>query len=862
MADIVQIGIAYDTSALMTGSRQVQGAMQQLVQAERQAQSASETLARSSTQTAQALHQESQAASRTSQGMQQASQSTRGLAQQEQALAQATGQASQALQRSGQAAAQAGQATQALGGHARTLQGTFQSLVQSMGAFVVASASLHALRSTMEGIVQTTLKLDALTLGLKAITGSAQGAADAMAFLRATGERLGVQVDAISGGYRTLLAATKGTNLSLKDTQTVFLGIVEGSRALGLSAEDTAGALRPLTQIIGQQAFQADELRNELGARLPVALQLLVTASNGAVKSTSELFKAMEDGKLKGQVALDLVANFGVVLRQHFAPAAAEAAKSAAAAFERMKQAVTDLQVALGTALLPALADVARAMTELLRTSNGAASAFGQSFTVVIREAASAVVGLAGGVAVLAKAMALLRTPLDDPAAILARWNALKDTFLDVATAQHQILNPAQLTQLNPKLPPLPGETGALRPITLGSGEDEKKTRGKTEAEKEANRVLQEQKSLREGINDAYEKALHTEREYTELQLKRAGFGEQARAALMTRYDETQILKEITDEEKQRTDLAKELNDAYDKARLSERELLELKLQTLKASQEDTAEMLKKFDATEKLKKAAEERKKAEEDAVQATKEQASEIERLMKQLEPRRRNIPRQQQLQNTVSELSDVTSDPYTLQRGSNQMQETLAWEKQQEQLEQLEALGTRVFDHLTDAVEEFVQTGKFSFKGMIDAMLADFMRFSMQSLTKMATESTWWQSLMQSATSLLGSTGTMSTGTGGAGTTPNTAFTTSIGGNAPLMQHGGPAYANHPYIVGDAGPELFVPRTNGAIVPNGTPLPSSGGNVAVTVVTPDYDSFRRSRSQVAVDMSRAFKQARRVA
>jgi len=37
-------------------------------------------------------------------------------------------------------------------------------------------------------------------------------------------------------------------------------------------------------------------------------------------------------------------------------------------------------------------------------------------------------------------------------------------------------------------------------------------------------------------------------------------------------------------------------------------------------------------------------------------------------------------------------------------------------------------------------------------------------------------------------------------------------------PVMGDGGPVTANRPYIVGDMGPELFVPNTSGTIIPNG--------------------------------------------
>jgi len=43
------------------------------------------------------------------------------------------------------------------------------------------------------------------------------------------------------------------------------------------------------------------------------------------------------------------------------------------------------------------------------------------------------------------------------------------------------------------------------------------------------------------------------------------------------------------------------------------------------------------------------------------------------------------------------------------------------------------------------------------------------------------------------------------------------------------GGPVGANRPYMVGERGPELFVPNVSGRIVPNGT---SVGENVTINV------------------------------
>ena len=57
------------------------------------------------------------------------------------------------------------------------------------------------------------------------------------------------------------------------------------------------------------------------------------------------------------------------------------------------------------------------------------------------------------------------------------------------------------------------------------------------------------------------------------------------------------------------------------------------------------------------------------------------------------------------------------------------------------------------------------------------------------------------------------------------------TGIGSATPMFrQHGGPVSAGRPYVVGEAGPELFVPHAAGTIVPNSAS--GGGGNITVNV------------------------------
>lgn len=62
---------------------------------------------------------------------------------------------------------------------------------------------------------------------------------------------------------------------------------------------------------------------------------------------------------------------------------------------------------------------------------------------------------------------------------------------------------------------------------------------------------------------------------------------------------------------------------------------------------------------------------------------------------------------------------------------------------------------------------------------------------------------------------------------------------GVSIPGRQHGGPVKAGSPYVVGEVGPELFIPSTSGRIIPAGeeTGRALSGGRGSITFNFPNY-------------------------
>jgi lambda family phage tail tape measure protein len=101
------------------------------------------------------------------------------------------------------------------------------------------------------------------------------------------------------------------------------------------------------------------------------------------------------------------------------------------------------------------------------------------------------------------------------------------------------------------------------------------------------------------------------------------------------------------------------------------------------------------------------------------------------------------------------------------------------------------TSAFKAMEDSIDNFVETGKFKFKDFAASVIADLTKIIAKALVLSAIKSVF----------------------------------SAIGFSIPGLAEGGPAKAGKPYLIGEKGPELFVPQTSGTVIPNNK---LSGNNV----------------------------------
>ena len=95
--------------------------------------------------------------------------------------------------------------------------------------------------------------------------------------------------------------------------------------------------------------------------------------------------------------------------------------------------------------------------------------------------------------------------------------------------------------------------------------------------------------------------------------------------------------------------------------------------------------------------------------------------------------------------------------------------------------------VFGNMNNAIDNFVKTGKFSFKDFARSVIQDIIAIQLKA----------------AATKIL----------------------SSVVGSLFGLADGGPATAGKPYVVGEEGPEIFVPKASGTVIPNGQAMGGAG-------------------------------------
>lgn len=215
--------------------------------------------------------------------------------------------------------------------------------------------TVAAITTFTKSVFEATNQMDELGETLEIISGSAQGGADGLAFVRREAERLGLSLPLVGEAYKNLAAAGKAVNQESAVTQKIFSAVAGAGQVLNLAAEDITEVLSGVEKAMLKGTITSRELTAGIGLKMPAALEAMAAAAGTSVEGLKDL---ADKGQLISSKILPAMAQ---QLETTFGGKVDASTKSAEAQFVRLGNAVTELQIAVGeSGLIDWLAEVAK----------------------------------------------------------------------------------------------------------------------------------------------------------------------------------------------------------------------------------------------------------------------------------------------------------------------------------------------------------------------------------------------------------------------------------------------------------------------------------------------------------------------
>lgn len=210
---------------------------------------------------------------------------------------------------------------------------------QFVGGLVDAFKTLAAAVVVKE-FIDANVEAERFERSMTLLKGSTEAAAEEFQYIKDLSNTLGLELFSTADAYVNLTAATKGTALEGQATRDIFEAVATAMSSLGKSSADTEGALLAISQMVSKGTVSMEELRGQLGERLPGAFQVAATAMG---VTTEQLVDMVSKGDL---AASDFLPRFAQALKDTYGDVAP--VETFEAAWNRMHNSIQEAFVTLG----------------------------------------------------------------------------------------------------------------------------------------------------------------------------------------------------------------------------------------------------------------------------------------------------------------------------------------------------------------------------------------------------------------------------------------------------------------------------------------------------------------------------------
>lgn len=202
-----------------------------------------------------------------------------------------------------------------MGNHQRNVgnyKGALDGALGSLKSLITGYLSIQGAIALANQAFDVALKNDAIKTSLAFTLGSVEAADYKMKELKNTADRLGLAFTPLATTYASFAGAARAANFDLGQTNRIFNSVSGAAARFHLNSDQLAGSLLAIQQMISKGTVQSEELRGQLGERLPGAFSIAARAMGVSEK---ELGKLLQTGQV---LASDLLPKLATELDKTF----------------------------------------------------------------------------------------------------------------------------------------------------------------------------------------------------------------------------------------------------------------------------------------------------------------------------------------------------------------------------------------------------------------------------------------------------------------------------------------------------------------------------------------------------------------
>ena len=170
--------------------------------------------------------------------------------------------------------------------------------LQVSSFFVALTGGAFAMTSFISKLKEVARETNRARITLKNVSSSMQEFAESERWITELGNKYGQSINNLEQSFGKFLAASRGAGVEIDTVKNIFQGLTQAVSSFGLSASDANLAFLAVEQMMGKGVVSAEELRRQLGERIPTAMTAMARAvgeqygTDGSVAALQQKLKA------------------------------------------------------------------------------------------------------------------------------------------------------------------------------------------------------------------------------------------------------------------------------------------------------------------------------------------------------------------------------------------------------------------------------------------------------------------------------------------------------------------------------------------------------------------------------------------